>query len=270
MNVRHKTLLMLLTATLLLAGCRQERYAYVGDAPRDEATAIEGLDQQRLVTGDQVYIYVYSQNLQSVQPYNQETNMTVSGEFSSNARTTIPGYTISGSGDIIFPSLGRLHVAGMTLQEMEREIEARLVEGRFVKDPIVSASLMNFRVTVIGEVKHPQLVVGDGNRMTILEAIARCGDVTMTGIRSMVTVIRTVEDGYTVDTVDLTSRSLFESPYYYLQSGDIIYVEPTKKRKREAWRNEDWPTYLTTGFSALRIAYTLYYRYAVVRVQDRL
>ena len=271
MNPRYKTLLMLLSATLLLlAGCRQERYAYVSDAPRNEVTTIGNLDQQKLVAGDQIYIYVYSQNLESVVPFNQETNMNVSENRSSASRNGIPGYTVSTSGEIIFPSLGRLHVAGMTLQEMERDIETRLVEGLFVKDPIVSASLMNFRVTVIGEVKRPQMVVGNGNRMTILEAIARCGDITMTGIRSMVTVIRTVEGGHTVDTVDLTSRSLFDSPYYYLQSGDIVYVEPTKKRKREAYRNEDWPMYLTTGVSALRIAYTIYYQYVVRRVQDRL
>ena len=271
MNPRYKTLLMLLSAILLLlAGCRQERYAYVSDAPRNEVTTIGNLDQQKLVAGDKIYIYVYSQNLESVVPFNQETNMNVSENRSSASRNGIPGYTVSTSGEIIFPSLGRLHVAGMTLQEMERDIETRLVEGLFVKDPIVSASLMNFRVTVIGEVKKPQMVVGNGNRMTILEAIARCGDITMTGIRSMVTVIRTVEGGHTVDTVDLTSRSLFDSPYYYLQSGDIVYVEPTKKRKREAYRNEDWPMYLTTGVSALRIAYTIYYQYVVRRVQDRL
>lgn len=270
MNVKSRNILILLTAAMLLAGCHQERYAYVSDAPRDEETEITGLGSQVLGPGDQIYIYVFSQNLQSVQPFNQETNMTVTGEFNAKGRTTIPGYTVSSRGEIMFPSIGRMRVEGMTLQQLEREIEARLVEGRYVKDPLVSASLMNFRVTVIGEVAEPQLVLGDGNRMTILEAIARCGDVTMYGVRSMVTVIRMDGSNPIVDTVDLTSRSLFDSPYYYLQSGDIIYVEPTKKKKRESYRNEDWPTYLTTGVSALRIAYTLYYRYVLVRVQDRL
>ena len=262
--------LTLVLASALSVACTHEKYAYVGDAPRNQTMTIDNQPSAVIQPSDKLYIYVYSLNLSSVRPFNQETNMTVSdGGFKTTDRN-ITGYTVSSSGDIIFPVVGRIHAAGKTMSALEREIEARLVEGRLVKDPIVSVSLMNFNVTVIGEVKVPQMIAGDGTRMTIFEAIAQCGDVTMDGQRDKVTIIRRNTNEYTVDTVDLTSRHILESPYYYLQSGDVVYVEPTETKKRTSYRNEDWPTYLTTGISALRIAYTLYYRYGVMKVQNRL
>lgn len=263
--------LALLAMATMTAACSHEKYAYVGDAPRNETMAISNQTSPKLKANDQLYIYVYSLNPTSVRPFNQETNMAVAENEVRVKTRVVNGYTISPDGYIIFPAVGRIHAAGLTLSELERTIEGRLIEGRLVKDPIVSASIMNFHVTVIGEVANPQMVEGDGTRMTIFEAIARCGDVTMSGIRSKVTVIReNDEQEYTVDTVDLTSRNILESKYYYLQSGDIIYVEPTPKRKRQAYRNEDWPKYLTTGVSAARIAWNIYYRYAVRRVQDKI
>lgn len=258
---------LIVAVAALISGCSQEKYAYVGDAPRDEAMPINNQTATILQPGDRLYIYVYSLNPTSVRPFNQETNMIVAEGSSKSRGAEVNGYTISETGSIIFPVVGRIPVAGKTLTEVEREIEARLVEGRLVKDPIVSASLMNFRVTVIGEVKKPQAIEGNGIRMTIFEAIARCGDVTMDGIRSKVTVMRPADGTYTVDTVDLTSRSVLESQFYYLQSGDIVYVEPTKKKKRVAYRDEDWPHYLTTGASTLRLAWTIYYRYMRIERQ---
>lgn len=266
----------IITLTLLIlaattTACSHEKYAYVGDAPRNEAMAISNQISPTLKPNDQLYIYVYSLNPTAARPFNQETNMAVAENEVRVKGRVVNGYTISSDGNIIFPAVGRIHAAGLTLGELERVIEGRLVEGRFIKDPIVSASIMNFQVTVIGEVAHPQMLEGDGIRMTIFEAIARCGDVTMSGIRSKVTVIRpNGNQEYTVDTVDLTSSNILKSEYYYLQSGDIIYVEPTPKRKRQAYRNEDWPKYLSTGISAMRIAWNIYYRYAVRRVQDKL
>jgi polysaccharide export outer membrane protein len=109
-------------------------------------------------------------------------------------------------------------------------------------------------------VAEPKLIEADGSRLTIFEALAQAGDVTINGLRTNVLVIRTGVDSETVDTVDLTRKEIFDSPYYYLQQNDIIYVEPTEKRKREAWRNEDWPSYLSISTSALRMAYTVVHR----------
>ena len=263
--MRHHILsATLLTAALLLAGCsRTPKYAYVKDAPRDTEMAITTNFSSVIQPNDQLYIFVYSENDEAAKPFNEETNKKISTtDIAYNReRSAVKGYLVSQSGDIIFPLLGKLHVAGLSLDSLGRSIEKLLKDGNYVTDAIVSVSLMNFYVTVIGEVTHPDQVFAVGNRLTIFEAIARCGDITMDGIRSCVVVVRTQGDKQVIDTLDLTSKTLFDSPYYYLQQHDIVYVEPTEKKKRTAYRNEDWPKYMTTGIAALRLAYTLIYRY---------
>lgn len=258
---------------LLAASCStQRKYAYLDDAPRNEEMAITNNYSSLLMPGDQLYIHVDSKSPQSTEPFNEETNRAKvrANVVTGQIKQEIHGYIVSEEGDIIFPILGRIHASDKTIDQLASYIEGRLVAGRYVRDPQVTVRLMNFRVTVIGEVVEPKQIHVEGTRLTIFEALAMCGDVTMDGLRDCVTIIRMHEDETTVDTIDLTSREVLNSPYYYLHQNDIVYVEPTPKKKRTAWRNEDWPQYLTTGVSALRIAYTIYYRYYVTRVQDRL
>ena len=262
--MRQRLVLAALAALLTMASCTTEKYAYLSDAPRNEEMAITNNYVNLLMPGDQLYIHVDSKTPESVKSFNEETNKA------NVSATQIHGYIISEEGDIMFPILGRIPASGKSIEQLASYIEGRLVSGRYVRDPQVTVRLMNFRVTVIGEVANPQQIHADGTRLTIFEALAICGDVTLYGLRDCVTIIRTNDDETVVDTVDLTSREILNSPYYYLHQNDIVYVEPTKKRKRTAWRNEDWPQYITTGAQALRIAYTLYYRYSVQRVQDRL
>lgn len=258
---------------LLAASCStQRKYAYLDDAPRNEEMAITNNYSSLLMPGDQLYIHVDSKSPQSTEPFNEETNRAKvrANVVTGQIKQEIHGYIVSEEGDIIFPILGRIHASDKTIEQLASYIEGRLVAGRYVRDPQVTVRLMNFRVTVIGEVVKPQQIHVEGTRLTIFEALAMCGDVTMDGLRDCVTIIRMHEDETTVDTIDLTSREVLNSPYYYLHQNDIVYVEPTPKKKRTAWRNEDWPQYITIGAQSLRIAYLLYYRYAVQRVQDRL
>lgn len=262
----RRYIILLVFALLLLPSCRQERYAYVNNAPRNEEMEITNNYTTTIFPGDLLYIYVHSQLKTSVLPFNEETKTVVRDELGHTASVSpqVKGYLIDDSGMVQFPLLGPLVASGLTLEEFGREIEGRLKEGRYVKDPIVTVSLMNFRVTVIGEVTRPGLIHGTGNRMTIFEALARCGDITIDGLRTNVTVVRQGDGNVLVDTLDLTQKSAFDSPCYYLHSGDIIYVEPRDKKKRLATRSEEWPKYATTTASVLRLAYLIYYRYAVI------
>lgn len=254
-----------LLLTVLLTGCAaQKDYTYLKDAPRDTTMQISNNYSIHIFPEDRLYIYVYSQTPESAVPFNEETNRTdyTARTTGSNVRHYEPvGHLVGTDGTIHYPILGNLSTTGLTTSDLAHDIERRLVEGHYVNDPIVSVSLMNFRATVIGEVARPQQIHAEGNRLTILEAIAQCGDVTMDGMRNCVVVVRKSDAGETIDTVDLTSRSLLDSPYYYLQQNDIVYVTPTKKKQRIAYRNEDWPTYLNTGIQAVRFAYGTIYRY---------
>lgn len=251
---------LIMALALVFSACRQEKYVYVQDVPRDEAMDITNNYTTTVFSGDRLYIYVASQMAAAALPFNEETNKK-GRDIVSASGNEIKGYLVDEWGDIDFPLIGKVHVAGMTLDDVARDMKARLVSGGYVKDPVVTVKLMNFRVTVIGEVKKPQMLHGDGNRMTIFEALARCGDVTMDGIRTCVTVLHQGENVVTADTLDLTSKSVFDSPSYYLHSGDIVYVEPNKKKKRRAYRNDDIPSYISMGVQSVRLAYIVLLRY---------
>lgn len=144
-------------------------------------------------------------------------------------------YTVSPEGDINFPVIGKLHIAGLTRSELANFIETRLIQEELVQQPIVTVEFVNTGISVIGEVKSPGLYSFNKDHMTIIDAIAVAGDLTMNGRREDILVMRKnsegVQQGYRVDLTNM--RELAESPVYYLQQDDIIYVEPNNRAKRE-------------------------------------
>ena len=265
---------------ILLTACGASReYAYISDAERDSAQAIISTFASTIHPGDQLYIYVASQTPESVIPFNEETNKAAAGMTGIVAVSQpmkgngTDGYLVSQNGTIAFPVLGTLPAAGMTHDSLAHDIEERLRDGGYVNDPIVTISLMNFRVAVIGEVKYPQELHITGERLTIFEALAMCGDVTIHGLRNNVAVIRQAfSEGSQFSTInpqdpnntgevgiiDLTSKDIFNSPYYYLQQGDIVYVEPDTHQKRLASRDPNIPQYISLTVASSRLLVQLY------------
>lgn len=143
-------------------------------------------------------------------------------------------YTVSPYGDINFPVLGKLHIVGMTRSQLASFIENKLVAEELVQQPIVTVEFVNTGISVLGEVKSPGLYSFNKDHMTIVDAIAVAGDLTMNGMRENILVMRKnaegVQEGYRVDLTNL--QELANSPAYYLQQDDIIYVEPNNTAKR--------------------------------------
>lgn len=261
-------LTLALLATLTLASCaQQQKYAYVENAPRHIPIPINNNYGTTIFAGDRLYIEVFSQTPESTRPFNQEVAKRSTNRFMRDTlhAAATRGYLVGTDGTIVFPLIGRVQAEGLTLDSLAHSLESLLKAGNYVSDALVTAKLMNFRVAVIGEVKKPSQLHCDGNRLTILEALAQCGDITMDAMPTCVVVVRKNSGGETVDTVDLTSRTLFDSPCYYLQQNDVVYVSPTEKRRKTAWRNEDWPRYISISTSALSIAYMTIYR--IIRYQ---
>lgn len=156
-------------------------------------------------------------------------------------RTTSPRvltFTVDSEGNIDFPLLGRIHVAGMNVEQL-REYLIKEV-SKDVKDPIVTVQMVNFNVTVAGEVKSPaQIPVTAGRRITLLEALASAGDLTEYGERSNVLVIREENGERTFTHIDLNSADVLSSPYYYLQPNDYVYVSPNKIRQANSKYNQN-------------------------------
>lgn len=138
------------------------------------------------------------------------------------------GYLVSQEGTIKFPMLGDVAAAGLTQKELEKNITLQLINRKLLYDPIVTARYLNFRVTVLGEVLRPGVVNVASEQITILEAIGQAGDLTIYGKRENVILIRQDGDEKLIERLDLSSSSLLSSPYYFLKSNDVIYVEPGK------------------------------------------
>lgn len=230
-----RRLIPLFLIILLAAGCRTpEPVAYLTDAERNEAKEIINTYTTSIHPGDQLYISVLSQTPEAVMPFNQETNKSVSiGNENINPESDY-NYLVNEQGSITFPILGIIPVDGITTDSLNNYLQQRLRNEGYVSDAIVNSRIQNFRVTVIGEVASPDMFHVFGERLTILEALAKAGDLTIYGQRKNVKVIRTINGDQQIGEIDLTSRDFLESPYYYLQPNDIVYVEQNNIRKKEA------------------------------------
>ncbi len=253
---------MALVAITTLAGCHSSRMPYLSDAQRDVEETVSVTYGSTIATGDQLYIYVYSQNPAAVKSLNQETNHIAEANGDQSAGS-VQGYTVSQQGTILFPIVGTIEAEGKSLDQLRLELEGILKQKKIVKDPVVTVKRMNFHVTVIGEVRMPQVLYPAGERITLLEALSVCGDITDDGMPNRILIARRDDDGIIYGMVDLTSSETLTSPYYYLQQNDIVYVEPKDKKKRTATRDDNIPAYITTGASIIRLAYSIighYYR----------
>lgn len=168
-------------------------------------------------------------------------------------------YTVDADGDINFPVLGRLHVAGMNRTQLSKYIETEIKSRELVKDPIVTVDFANTGISVLGEVKSPGRIEFNKDHVTIIEAIAMAGDIAPDGMRQNVTVMREGPDGQqTVYKVDLTDMKLLaQSPVYYMQQNDVIYVEPNDKAKRNTTPNGNSPFTPAFWFSIASFALTI-------------
>lgn len=248
---------------------------YYSDAERDSAQRILTTYTNTIHPGDLLYIYVNSETIESVIPFNQETHaeaVEMSRVNSAGGSNTVKpmmdsyyqsktqqvaGYLVDEKGFIQFPILGKIQVAGIAYDSLQNVIQSRLKAEEYVKDPVVTVSPMNFRVSVVGEVRMPQEIHVTGERLTIFEALAMCGDITDSGMRSNVVVMREKNGVATPIEIDLTKKSIFDSEVYYLQQNDIVYVEPNLAKKRRADQNQDWPKYVSLGFSVAGLIYLL-------------
>lgn len=150
----------------------------------------------------------------------------------------VSGYTVDAEGNIDFPVIGKIHVAGMKREEIAKFIKDKLIADNLVKDPVVTVEFMNLCVSVLGEVNNPGRFNIDRDRLTVLDALSLAGDLTIYGNRYKVLVLRQEGDTQRVYGINLTSgEHLYSSPAYYLQQNDVVYVEPNEVRSRQSTVN---------------------------------
>ncbi len=266
----NKFFLGALLVALMFTSCRPaEEIAYIADAQRDSAFALKGQFSGGIQANDILGIYVESQTPESTIQFNQETNKIVTlnngGTVLNPGTSVVSGYLVNHDGDIIFPVLGKIHVLGLTHNELAKLIENQLISQGHITDPVVTVKLMNFKVCVLGDVTRPGQLVVAGERLTIFEALSMVGDLTIYGQRHNVTIIREENGVRTIGEVDLSSKSVFDSPYYYLHQNDVIYVEPNMRKKKNAERDPMTMTYISSAVSIVSVISSVFYYYILSR-----
>ena len=222
--------------TASVTSCRTAKpTTYFQDLPND--TLLTNLVtknlETKIQTGDLLTISVASLSPENTLIYNAPQNSV--GEKA--------GYLVDESGNIPFVKLGDMHVAGMTKKELKSKLEKDLFP--YLQQNVVSIAIVNRHVTLMGAIS-PQVLPITSEKMTLLDALAASGDIGFKGKTDNVLVIREKENGKEFKRLDLTDKSIFYSPYFYMQPNDIVYVEPVKDKSTRTPQIISW---ITTGIT---------------------
>ncbi len=182
------------------------------------------LNAPKLQPGDILAISVTADDVRATQPFNQVSPYQGATGTIQPTNPFIPTYTIDINGEIDFPKLGKIKVAGKTRTEAIDYLRSEI--GKFIISPGISITVRNFKVTVLGEVTRPGVFTIDNDRITVLEALGLAGDLTIYGKRNDILVVREQNGQKKEFRIDLTKRESLNSPVYYLAQNDIFYVEP--------------------------------------------
>ena len=253
-----RKLYLLFAALLSLSACNtSKKILYVQNMPFDSLVAVERAAEIKIQPQDQLSIVVTSRDPELSLPFNlPQANVQLgsSGSGKSSGNGGVLGYTVDASGNIDFPILGELHVEGLTRKELSVLVKERLVSSGLLKDPVVTVEFMNLYISVLGEVANPGRVTIQKDRITLLEALSQAGDLTIYGIRTDVAVAREVDGVRTIEYLDLTSKDLFNSPAFYIQQNDVIYVKPNKYKAQAGEISQNRNFYLSLVGTAISVA----------------
>lgn len=237
---------------LMLVGCSTyQEVVYLQDINDGEVQPLGEVKEITIQPSDILSISVNAAESEKelVQPFNIMPIANVSTQGTVSA-TPLHGYVVDNAGCITFPTFGKIHVAGMTRNQLIDFLSKKLIDEGQLTRPIVAVSFLNMKVNVLGEVARPGSYAITSNKMTLLDALGMAGDLTIFGRRDKVLVIRE-EDGKRINAyVNLKSKSLFESPYFYLKQNDVVYVMPNKRRADQSTVSP-WIAPVMSGVSIL-------------------
>lgn len=207
---------------LMIMSCASRKeVVYFQNAKKFETVVKTDTFEPKLKVDDILSIYVSASDPESVRPFN-----LIKG-ISNTGNPEELDYLIDKEGNIDYPVLGKVELAGLTTDDAKQKLR-NLLQKDYLKDPIVNMRIKNFRVTILGEVNRPGTYTINSERITIFEGLGLAGDLKIKGKRDNVLVIRDFNGTKTYTRVDLTSKALIDSPVYYLTQNDVVYVEPNK------------------------------------------
>lgn len=236
-----KKILVYLTigiAAVVVSSCSStKQVAYLQNSDEVSLAQSEYLYDARIMPKDQLTITVSTTNDEAAAPFNMTvaTPYTV-GQRSSYSQAMLQMYLVDNEGMISFPIIGEIKVGGLTKSEAEQMIEEKIRPYMAeTENPIVTVRMSSYSISVLGEVNHPGSYQVSREKINILEALAQAGDLTIYGVRDKVKLIREDASGKKeIHTLNLNDANIINSPYYYLQQNDIVYVEPNKVKAQNS------------------------------------
>ena len=260
--MKKNTIALFVMLAMGFASCVSHKELLIlNDIPldADDTEVISNQFDMRLQPDDLLSITVSSYNIEAAKPFNSLGDQQVLAQAlqsQTNAVELLTGYFVDSEGFIDMPVIGRFNVNKKTIAEVK---EALVNEMKvYLKDPVVNIRVLNFKVSVLGEVKTPGTIRLTNKRITIFEAIGMAGDLTAYSNRTNVIIIREKNGKRSTKRLNLQSKNIFSSPYYYLQQNDVVYVEPNKtKANTVADKSSRVLAYVSTAISVLTITLTL-------------
>jgi len=226
-----------------------KKATYFNDIAESEIPSNFDNLQPLLKENDLLKITVSSLNPEATEIFNISSSANISARDNQSS-----GFLINTDGYINFPVLGKIKAAGRTKQDLEEGITKELTNRKLLLEPIVEIRYLNFRVSVMGEVKDPSVLIIPSEKVTLLEALSLAGDLTIYAKRDNILLIREEDDVKKLRRIDLTTGDIFASSNYYLKPNDIIYVEPNKSKISSSTRISQWLPIILSGLSLAVIA----------------
>ena len=246
---------MVVTVILMMVGCgSSKQVAYWQNIDSISLAASKGLFDAKIMPKDELTILVQTTDPLTSEPF----NLRSTGQISS--KNQITGSLVDNDGMINFPIVGKIHVAGLTKTECEDLIKSKIQPYLArTENPLVSVRTSSYRITVIGEVNRPGVIPVSTEKISLIEALAEAGDMTIYGKRDNVLLVREDKSGEKHKVrLNMNDANIINSPYYYLQQNDIVYVEPHKVKARNTFFGSNTSIFysvigITTSLASLLI-----------------
>ena len=256
-----RTLLLLLVLVGLVSCSSSKKTAYLQNYDMYANLPHPELYEVKIQPFDKLFITAFSEGSPVVSSFNileatpfQERKSTVGG-------TRPIEYVVEADGMVTLPLIGRMEAAGKSVSKLESDIEEALMKEQLRGRPVVTVRIKYYTFTVIGEVLTPGMFYTDYDKMNIFEALARAGDMTIHGCRDNVKVIREYSDGTKeIGVVDLNDANVLNSPFFYIQQDDIVYVEPNRAKVLNAdvaQSSSLWIRGCSIGISLLALLFSI-------------
>lgn len=254
----HKSLSFVLLAIFCLSCNSTKKIAYLQDAELFKEVEADTENSIRLQPQDALTIVISSKDPKLAALFNLPRISYRAGNTQlASYDSQISQYTIDSKGFIDFPVLGAVKIAGLKREEVAELIKNKLIENDLLLDPVVTVDYVNLYFSVLGEVNKPGKYRIDRDQVNIFEAISTASDLTITGKRDNILVTREIDGIRTIYKIDLRSEKIFDSPAFYVQQGDIIYVQPNKMRANQSSLNANTSQNITTWLSLASVLSTL-------------